>query len=110
MKIRTAISALALTLGLASCAVQKNWVSIGGSRSDGTVKLAYEYGGFEKPQLSREQGFDEARRRCVAWGYTAAEPFGGVISQCTFSNQYGCLSFRVEATFQCTGQPEKTSK
>ena len=42
-------------LVLSGCAVQKQLVPTGGSRSDGTVKLAYEYGAFE-------QGLEEAMR------------------------------------------------
>ena len=103
--MRSLASMIGVVAVLAGCAVQKDWVPISGSRADGTVKLAFEYGGFEEPQVNREQAISEATKRCSAWGYTAAEPFGGTMRHCTAWNAYGCISYRVEATFQCTGQP-----
>lgn len=87
---------------LSGCATQKEWMALGGSRSDGTVKLAYEYGMFEKPVIERAQGYNLALQKCQVWGYSGTEPFGSTMSQCIATNQYGCVRWRVTAEFQCT--------
>jgi hypothetical protein len=101
MKIR--IVMLLATLGLSACATTVSMVPIGGSRSDGTVTMAYEYGMFQKPVVDVDGGARTAAERCSAWGYTSAEPFGGTVSTCVAANGYGnCLRWRVTATYQCT--------
>ena len=92
---------------ISGCATQKFWSATGGSRSDGTVKLSYQYGGFESPRVSSEQGAQLARSKCAAWGYSGAEPFGGATQTCTARNQYGCISFLVTAEYQCLGAPSQ---
>lgn len=97
------LGSLAMVCSL-GCAVQKQWVPVGGSRSDGTVKLSYEYGMFENPQLSAQQGLEAAAARCKAWGYSNADAFGGVQRNCTSRDQYGsCTYWIVSAEYQCTG-------
>jgi len=106
--MKTVVALFPLLVGvLSGCAVNKEWIPTGGSRSDGTVRLAYEYGEFQVPKLSADQAMETARQRCAAWGYTGAEPFGGTVRTCSQGNAYGCNVFRVTAEFQCTGQPEK---
>lgn len=96
------ISLTALLLVTSGCAVQKDWQATGGSKSDGIVKLSYQYGGFEMPKVSEEQGLDIAKKRCAAWGYTNAEAFGGVTSQCNSMSASGCVSYFVTKEYQCT--------
>jgi hypothetical protein len=87
---------------LTGCATQKQWCAIGGSRSDGTIRIAYDYGMFEKPLLDQGQGYRLAIEKCRLWGYTSAELFGNTMQQCIAANQYGCAAWRVYADFQCT--------
>jgi hypothetical protein len=87
-----------------ACATQKVPYPVGGSRSDATVELAYQYGEFERPQVDWEAAGQLAAQRCQAWGYLGAEPFGGQLQECAAYNQYGCYSFLVKATYQCTGE------
>ncbi|EIE2767366.1 hypothetical protein KA541_002370 [Salmonella enterica subsp. enterica serovar Rubislaw] len=87
---------------LSGCSVHKEMVPVGGSKADGTVKLAYEYGIFWDPEVSMQQGVDTATRKCQAWGYKKAEAFGGSEKTCLASGQYGCTSYRVTTEFQCT--------
>lgn len=94
-------------LGITGCATPVNWAATGGSRSDGTVKLSYQYGAFQQPVVNNQQGVDLASQKCQAWGYTNAEPFGGATRVCIDSNQYGCDAWRVTAEFQCLGSPSK---
>ena len=97
----------AVVLGLNGCATTKEWAATGGSRSDGVVKLSYEYGLFEAPRVNAEQGLQLARSRCSAWGYSGAEAFGGTTRVCNDSDYSGCNQWLVTAEYQCTGRPEK---
>jgi len=96
---------LASFICLAGCAVQKEWVATGGSRADGTVELAFDYGAFEKPQVNNEQGVDLAASMCGGWGYTGSQPFAPM-SKCEAVNGYGnCMRFLVTRKYQCLGAP-----
>ena len=98
---------LIFLLLLQGCAVTKQLVPTGGSRADGTVTLAFEYGIFEVPQLDAQQGLDAAKQRCAAWGYENATPFGGTQQQCINANNSGCVRWLVSITYQCTGMAIK---
>lgn len=99
------LAVVAVAVLLSGCAVHKEWVATGGSRSDGIVRLSYEVGEFEKPQLDEAQGIRVATQRCAVWGYSGAEPFGGHTRQC---NMFGgalnpCAQWMVTREYQCTG-------
>lgn len=103
---RVFLAAGAALLLASGCTVQKEMVPTGGSRSDGTVNLSYEYGLFERPQVNASQAEASAQQRCEVWGYTGAEPFGGALTRCEAMNGYGeCLRTLVTVTYQCTGNP-----
>jgi hypothetical protein len=95
--------AIGLVFALAGCATVKTWQATGGSRSDGTVRLSYEYGMFEQPQLDEGQALALARQRCAVWGYSGAEAFGGVTQVCNAMTNSGCASYLVTKEFQCLG-------
>ena len=57
----TAAFALLLTL-LSGCAVDKYPVATGGSRSDGTVKLSYQVGQWEQPQVHMDAAQSQPKR------------------------------------------------
>jgi hypothetical protein len=94
---------IAAGLFAVSCAANKTMEAVGGSRSDGTVKLAFEYGAFEKPHVDTAAGLETAKARCAAWGYTDAEAFGAATTQCTAMSGYGCMRTMVTVEYQCTG-------
>ena len=100
------LSIVVITVGvfLAGCATPtpKSWTPTGGSKSDGMVTLGFSYGSFEKPVITIEDGVPLAVQRCKQWGYTNATPFGSTRSECTASNQYGCLRANIYADYQCT--------
>ena len=95
------------TILLGGCATNKEFMATGGSRSDGTVKLSYEYGEFQKPVVDLNQGIKLARSKCGVWGYTGAEPFGSSERTCVAGNGYGCTMWRVTVEYQCIGSPSK---
>jgi YecR-like lipoprotein len=95
---------------LSGCAVQKEWAATGGSRADGTVELAYEYGEFQEPEVDDTQGAELAASRCAVWGYTGSSAFGGVMRKCQAFGGYGnCLSWLVTRNYQCTGAPSSSN-
>jgi hypothetical protein len=87
---------------ISGCAFQKELVATGGSRSDGIVKMSYEHYFYEMPEIDFTQALDSARQRCNAWGYTGAEPFGGIIR--TRQPARGVFDkWFVTIDYQCTG-------
>jgi|SRR5208282_6129156 len=91
---------------LTGCATQKEWATTGGSRSDGTVELSYQYQEVEAPQENAEQGVTLASTTCAAWGYSGAQPFSGEIKQCSETGGLsGCFLWTVTRKYQCTGAP-----
>lgn len=58
---------IAMLLGaatfLGACTAPKEMVATGGSRADGTVRMSYEYGGFEVPEVNATQGAAAAAQR-----------------------------------------------
>lgn len=97
-----------LAAWLSGCVTQKVLQATGGSRSDGTVKMSYQVGLFEKAQVDMNQGAMLAAQRCRAWGYSDAEPFGGSTSVCQQRNAYGnCLDAIVTIEYQCTNAQER---
>jgi YecR-like lipoprotein len=99
--MRRLLGTVVLVVGIAGCASVKTLEATGGSRSDGTVELSYEYGSLEAPQVQYEQGLLTARERCAAWGYSDAEAFGGQKETCQIPGTYRCLRFFVTVTYQC---------
>jgi len=92
---------------LSGCAVQKQLIPVGGSKSDGTVKLSYSFNELESPRVNLQQGAQAAAERCAAWGYSGAEPFGGSTSACTQTSGDSCLETTVTVEYQCTGDLKK---
>ena len=82
-------------------------VPVGGSRADGTVEMAYEFGAFQNPQVDYTAAQIQAEQRCAAWGYTAAEKFGGEKRMCSVPTNSGCMGFQVSVNYQCTGLTQK---
>ena len=117
---------LSCLIGPAGCGshkVHKDWVALGGSGA--TVKLAYEYHHSEIPTTYEPQAANLAKKYCNGWGYTDAEAFGGVTSDCiardpgllgTGALGVGCVQYRVTKEYNCVGRQEalvpteKTSK
>ncbi len=89
---------------ISGCSSTKNWSATGGSRADATVRLSYEYGLFENPQVNEQEAINLATARCATWGYTGAEAFGGITRQCNSQDGMGsCNIWIVHKEFQCTG-------
>jgi hypothetical protein len=93
------VSTVLLLTVLSACAVEKYPVATGGSRADGTVKVSYDVGRFDKPQVHMDVAQSQAEHSCKTWGYKGAEPFGGSESQCHQFNGFGnCVQATVTLT------------
>lgn len=93
---------------LLGCQTITHMTAIGGSKSDGTVRLAYEHGIFDEVRIDTNHAIQTAIEKCSAWGYTNAEAFGGSTSFCTTYNGYGnCIRARVTTEYQCIGSANK---
>ncbi len=95
-----------LALALGGCEVQKEWASLGGSKTDGTITLGFQYGTFETPITSDSQGLAVATRTCKNWGYETATAFDLAETTCTsyrYSETYGriCNNYKVLKNYQC---------
>ena len=83
------------------------WQAIDGSRSDGTVTLAYEQSYRSRLLPRAGQDNEVAKTRCHVWGYTSAEAFGGSTRSCVATHpranaKVTCLIWRFEKRYQCT--------
>ncbi len=100
---RASSALLALVL-LAGCETTKELVPLGGSKTDGTVRLGHDFVWSEVPIVDLDKGEAVAAERCQAWGYSSAEQFGGYLRQCAQYSPYGsCVSYLVYYDYQCTG-------
>lgn len=87
---------------VAGCATVSQMTATSGSRSDGIVKLSFEYGMLDKVQIDQASALRTAQQRCGTWGYTGAEPFGGMTRQCQAYSGYGCMRWFATVEYQCT--------
>ena len=84
----------------AGCATVEPF-DLDGSRADGTVTMGAELGMFAR-DIDWSSAQEAALRRCMAWGYTAAEPFTGVRTRCTDPGVFGgCDREEITRTYQC---------
>lgn len=89
--------------GCATYQGEKSWNAVGGSHSDGVIKLAYPISLFDNKAPDESQGKSLAAQRCKVWGYNNAVAFGGVTTQCEQRNGFGnCLNGVVIKEYQCT--------
>jgi len=110
--VNYAVYIVGIVLIIASSSAPKNFAVTGGSRSDATLKLSYEYGLFETGVANEEQGRISAKKRCKSWGYDQAEPFDQGLRSCIGRGSSGCVRWRVEWEYQCVniGSSTKNSE
>ena len=107
-RFRLAAGVMLIALGACTQQVTKHPLPYSGSKSDGTVTLAYEYGLFEQPVVDWDGAIAVAENRCKAWGYKGAESFGATQTDCVHTNGYGnCLRWRVASLYQCIDKIRK---
>ena len=91
-----------LVLILASCAVHVSPEPTGGSKADGIVELGFDIREMQRPIIDENEALRKALKRCQAWGYTKAEKFGGITSQCNaYGGMSGCMLSHITIKYQC---------
>jgi|HubBroStandDraft_6_1064221.scaffolds.fasta_scaffold836545_2 hypothetical protein len=108
--MRFLIAATLASLALGGCAVSKDWQATGGSRSDGVVRLSYEYKQMQAAQTNDQQGLNLAVSRCGSWGYTGSEAFGRTKQTCNQPGGLGCASWLVTKEYQCLGHADASAQ
>lgn len=87
---------------LASCVVKKELQIVDGSKSDGTLTLAYEIKGHKKAKVNTELAKAQALHHCKQWGYSNVEMFAPM-KRCIESNRYNqCIKYQITYKCQCT--------
>ena len=75
----------------------------GGSKAGATVELTFEQNETVRdPVIDWDTADLAAKERCAAWGYLNADRFGGQTRYCIYINPYGCATWQVTVTYQCT--------
>lgn len=86
---------------LAGCTTYKLW-SEGDSDSDaGVVRLTYEYGKFESPQVDERAGVEMAKQRCRDWGLPADARRKGEDRRCINGDPASCARWLVIREYRC---------
>jgi len=96
------LAAAALLLSLGACATSQKWTVTGVDRTDGVVKVSYEYPEFQQPEVSDAQAMKIAMGRCSGLGYDAARPIPGQTRQCSNMEGANCNLWTVTREYQCT--------
>lgn len=97
---------LIILFSLTACnTVYPTMFAVGGSKSDATVVVAYEYGEFDKPVPNLNDALSIARKRCKAWSYEDAEGFDAGQTTCVWRGGLsGCQKWRVVMQYQCLSE------
>jgi hypothetical protein len=92
-------------LVLGACAtVVRDWEAVGGSRSDGVIRLTMQRHELEQVLPNEAQAAALAREKCAAWGYSGAEPFGATSRRCEALGGFtGCRVTALLREYQCIG-------
>jgi hypothetical protein len=108
----TLIFLAALLVGCSKTTVHKVPQATGGSKADGTIRLAYEELATENVVPDWTRAKKNALKRCQAWGYSRVEAFAGSLTQCTEVGQGllingavpgACARQIVYIDYQCLG-------
>lgn len=109
MAMNTTRSSFRIAMGLILCAsvaacapvkIKTEIYAVDGSRSGGTLDVAYEPGTDGLTTTDRQQGLSLAAAKCSAWGYHAADVFGGRVT----------LPTMTVIKYQCLGSPSDGSQ
>jgi hypothetical protein len=96
------LASATLLLSLVACATSPKWGVSGGDRTDGVVRVSYQYPEFHQPDVSDAQAMKIASNRCAGWGYDKAEPIPGQTRQCTNREDANCNLWTVTREYQCS--------
>jgi YecR-like lipoprotein len=86
-RFAAALIGAALLTSCSQTAVTKVPVATGGSKSDGTIQLAYERKASEAVTVDWAVAEQNALQRCQSWGYSQVDAFAGARTQCVEMGQ-----------------------
>lgn len=92
---------LFMALLLSGCTVTVVPVATGGSRSDGIVKMSYQFSPITIPQFDQTAAIRKAAQYCQNWGYDTAEPFDAGLTSCSQPSAFGCDMHLTTIEYQC---------
>lgn len=92
---------IALAVALAGCSHVTQPTPVGGSRSAGVVRLAFETSSRDSRGVDWRAADASAAQRCEAWGYSRAERFGAEQRQCRAVGVVDCNLWAVAVDYQC---------
>ena len=90
-----------MALFLSGCTVTVVPVATGGSRSDGIVKMSYQFSPITIPQVDQAAAIRNAAQYCKNWGYDTAEPFDAGLTSCSQPSASGCDMYLTTIEYQC---------
>ncbi|SES64829.1 YecR family lipoprotein [Thorsellia anophelis] len=95
-----------VVVNLTGCESVTHLDTVGGSKSDGTIKLGYEANLLNilgDVKIDKEETLNQVRERCKSWGYSDAMPFSGKEEKCIApgTDPGGCFAYRITYTYQC---------
>lgn len=93
---------IAVFIVLSGCQVPKYLSVLNGSKSDGTLTMSFDYGGFQKPVVQWKDANERADNYCKQWGYSGHQWFDPQTTV-LYVNGYGQpIGWRVIYKCQCT--------
>jgi hypothetical protein len=99
---------LFMILFISGCAVVKTPTISGVDQDNGKIKMSYNYGLFEKPDVKWNETLDSASAQCKNWGYIDAQQSTGPQTNCIKEDQKGnCISWQVDSLYKCNLSAEQ---
>lgn len=99
---------LLMILFISGCAVVKTPTISGVDQDNGQIKMSYNYGLFERPDVKWNETLDSASAQCKNWGYIDAQQSTGPQTNCIKEDQKGsCISWQVDSLYKCNLSAEQ---
>lgn len=98
---------LVVSTFIAGCTTYKVWSEGDSDSDDGIVRLTYEYGKYESPQVDERAGVEYAKERCRDWGMPANAQRKGEQRQCVSGDEASCSRWLVIREYRCLRDPKK---
>jgi hypothetical protein len=106
--MKTKLCLLLMILFVSGCAVVKTPTISGVDQDNGQIKMSYNYGLFERPDVKWNETLDSASAQCKNWGYIDAQQSTSPQTRCTKEDQRGnCISWQVDSLYKCNLSAEQ---
>ncbi|TVR84148.1 MAG: hypothetical protein EA409_01620 [Saprospirales bacterium] len=93
---------LAVMLSFFSCTVDVFPKMMSSDRPSGEMTFIYEHRDYEKPRLHWETAMEQARERCLEWGYTGGvRKYDAGEKECISPRESGCGLWQIKHRLYC---------